>query len=262
MTMTDDLIDLAAKHAAAFPHDDTKSHIDFVSNYLKLIPAAPAQDAMPLDMKGDRAMPQIRRRLSRDQMFARGKGEPDVSLADLTGDDEPSFGSRIGEGLKRVGEGINKASETTERYRSGGTDQDPDNGNMDAHTLLHMIELCRNGLLSKDQENGTSESDEFLSGLADMLQAHANGNGNGVNGDRRRSARDQLPNGSANTRSPMNGIGSYGPGSSGSATGDRRRMSRDRRPAMDSAVAAINHSGFERRWGALTGHIKLSANGR
>jgi hypothetical protein len=61
----------------------------------------------------------------------------------------------------------------------------------------------------------------------------------------------------------MNGVGAYGPGSSGSPTGDRRRMSRDRRPAQDRAlVDSINHSGFERRWGALTGHIKLSANGR
>jgi hypothetical protein len=182
------------QHQRAMGYPDVRETIGFCANYLKIDTTPPlAADAMPPDLKqGDQTMPGFRRRPARDELFLRNPKEPDVSLSDLTGgrDEEPSFGSRIGEGLKRTGEGINRASAATQRntYTGTGHDQDPDNGDMDAHTLLHLVQLCKNGLLSKDEENGTSESDEFLSGLADMLQAHANGNRNGNNNgmDRRR----------------------------------------------------------------------------
>jgi hypothetical protein len=255
--MTDDLHRLAAQHQRAFNYPPVEQTIQFLNACADAIHCRTqmAKDGLPIGIKATKGdtMPRFRRRPARDQMFARGRGEPDVSLADLTRDEEGGFGSRLGEGLKRAGEGINRFSETTERNTS--TDEDDENGDIDAGTLLHLVQLCRNGLLSRDQENGGSEADEFLAGLADLLQ-----NGNGVNGDsrRRRSARDQLPSGSNSARSPMNGIGSY-PGGS-----DRRRTAHDgRRPAQDAAlVDRINRSGFQHRWGALTGHIKFGANGR
>jgi hypothetical protein len=255
--MTDDLYRLALTHQRAMGRPPVEQTVQFIANVIDVLHnrAPTAQDSLPPSSKGDTTMPAFRRRPARDELFQRNRNEPDVSLSDLTRD-EGGFGSRVGEGLRRTGEGINRFSETTERNTTG--DQDGDN--IDASTLLQLVQLCRNGLLSRDQENGGSEADEFLAGLADLLQ-----NGNGVNGDsrRRRSARDQLPNGSYGSRSPANGIGAYGPGSSGSPTGDRRRAQDRRRPAQDSAlVRTINRSGFEQRWGAATRHIKFSANGR
>jgi hypothetical protein len=242
--MTDDLIRLAELHQRHMGRPPVQETVRFIANVVDVLHhrVPMAHDSLPIGIKatkGDSKMPAFRRRPARDDYF--GSGGPGMQPRGGT-DQETSFPSKFGEGLKRAGETVNRVSEAAERH---DTTEDSD---IDAATLLHMVQLCRNGLLSRDQETGGSETADFLAGLVDLLQ-----NSNGMNGDsRRRSARDQLPSGSASARSPMNGVGSYD-----------RRMSRDRRPAQDRAlVDQINRSGWEQRWGKQMRHIKFGANGR
>jgi hypothetical protein len=258
MTMTDDLQHLALKHQRALGYPDVRETADFCANYVRLVTnrAPLAQDSLPIGMKaiGDRTMPQFRRRrTARDQLFQR---DPDMgaSLSDLTGgDEEPSFGSRVGEGLRKTGETINKASEATSRntYTGTGHDQDPDDADFSPEDLMNILQLCGNKFGAQDDEDGDDRQDRLRRMLVAYLAAQR---GNGA-GDRRRMSRDQVP-GSYASRSPDNGIGSYGPGSSGM---DRRRRANDRAIAQDSAIAALNHRSFLKRY---PGAARINTGGR
>lgn len=129
-----------------------------------------------------------------------------------------------------------------------GEDQDdPDvdyNPGIDPSTAGDFVRLLCRSFGNIDDDGDTHN--EFLNQLGQIVQEEQ------VNGDRRRrGARDELQRGGYASRSPGNGIGSYGAGATGSPT------------EHDSAlVDSINRSGFESRWGETTRHIKFSANGR
>jgi hypothetical protein len=253
--MTDDLARLATLHQRHMGRPDVSETIQFLNTCINAIDCCRTQmarDRLPPSLKGATDMRGFRRRPARDALYQRNPNEPDVGLFDLTRDEETSFGSRLGEGLKRAGEGINRFSETTERNTAGDEDDD-----FSPEDLVNIVQLCAGKFGAQDDEDNGDRCVQFMH----MLSAFANANGNGVNGDsrRRRSARDQLPNGSSGSRSPGNGIGSYGAGSSGSPTGDRRRTARDRAIAQDAAVRELNRSSFLRRF---PGAARINIGGR
>jgi hypothetical protein len=228
----DALEHLAKVHQAATGCDVAET-IAFLGNCIEALGAAPLALAQDANLQAERDQ-------SRNP-----NGGTDMPMNRLraSGDQDPIPGGP-GSGTPPRG-----------GYDPTAIDDDPENGQIDAHTLLHCIELCRNGLLSQDQTNGTTEHNAFLSGLAAMLAAHANSNGNGMgqrngngngngNGmDRRGGARDQYAG-----RSPDNGVGAYGPGSSGSPSGSMDRGNGTRRPAQDAALAALAHKAFLKRF--------------
>jgi hypothetical protein len=136
------------------------------------------------------------------------------------------------------------------RYSRDQDPNDPENGPnnnmMDADTCKFLVERCLRGLDDEGRE-------QFLDWIVnDLMQrdtiGNRNDNDNGNGGNLFVGGKDTgLPKPAADrgARSGMRG-----------AAGDRRPPAQDR--ALQAFNAKSNSQSFNRRWGALVGHVRVS----
>ena len=247
---------LAVQFRRAFPEAEVSATANFIANAVRAaerpVPAL-AQDAMPIGLGGHN-MPSgsFKRRLTRDQLFERND---DLGVRP----DQITKGSRFIPG----------------RTVPADDQDDPDNGSpdytssIDPATAGDFVRLLCSRFATSDPELHDQFVDELQKIIGEENPFTGDGNrrrrvagrdqnygrrtpAGGISSFNGRGSMDQV-RGSYNARSPGNGIGSYGRGATGSPT------------ASDSAygvVDRINRSGFEARWGSITRHIKLNADGR
>jgi hypothetical protein len=240
-----DLADIARQHQLTFPGATAAQTASFISHCLEAVTRpckVYAQDAMPMSLQGNTAMPATKR-TSRDQLWQRRNDDTD--------------GVKPNEFIDGGG-GYNGPTLVTAPHdfvdTSGDQDPDDDNGGVSPETACNFIRLMANRYAQDGVGEGSAHS-EFISGLADILKEEHD-NANGMDRMRRRGGRDTDPSplvGNFRGSTGDQQLSSWRGGNRGALpSSDRRRAGHDR-----ALVRSINESGFAQRWGGLTRNVKL-----
>jgi hypothetical protein len=219
------LANVAARHAAAFPHSSGIERAAFLVACLSALngPGALAQDALPFSIRSETmpngsAMPPrggYNGRMNRDQ------AQPPPYTSNLPG----SYTANLDQGRPRGPSG--------RTIDQNGEENDPE---FTPKQLASVVEVCLNGFAGQDAEGKSDNHNRAMRLLAGPIAArHKNGNGGYGNG--------RVVNGDRRMRS----------GSRGNA--------RDRHPAQDAAIRALNSQGFFQRFPEAR-NIRLSSSWR